>query len=158
MRLHRSETFNWHLSFILPCCDTTTSFIERPKRKTNSYTKIFFLKILLAEKNECPKPETVYGHFFRSSCVTEPKGRIHLLSSRWLQKKEYEAHFFIWRTLIKVERTHFGKHTHFCMHTVSFTHALLNTPTCVLHAHPLLTDARTQATQILISIQTSFLA
>ena len=53
-----------HLSFILPCCDTTTSFIERPKRKTNSYTKIFFLKILLAEKNECPKPETVYGHFF----------------------------------------------------------------------------------------------
>ena len=34
------------------------------KEKPILTQRFFFLKILLAEKNECPKPETVNGHFF----------------------------------------------------------------------------------------------
>ena len=38
-------------------------------------------------------PKPFMDIFFRSSCVTEPKGRIHLLSSRWLQKKNMKLIF-----------------------------------------------------------------
>ena len=121
-----------HLSFILPCCDTTTSFIERPKRKTNSYTKIFFLENTISWKKWMSETRNRLWTFF-SEALVSPNQKVRFIFCRLVGCKKknmkliflFDAHSLRLsvRTLANTRTfacTQFHSHTHFWTHPLAF--------------------------------------